>query len=168
MTISIIDYKEEHQAYFEQFNRAWIEEYFWMEARDEYTLTKPEEAIIQKGGAILVGRYGDNVAGVVGISKLDDETFELTKMAVGENFRRKGIAEALTHAALAKAKNMGAEKVILFSQTGLVAAINLYRKLGFKEVPLGSPEYERSDIKMELWLEDVPEIKNKSYENKNS
>jgi ribosomal protein S18 acetylase RimI-like enzyme len=54
-----------------------------------------------------------------------------------------------------KAKALGAAKVILYSQTGLVAAIKLYRKLGFIEVPLGTGVYKRSDIKMEIDLNNI-------------
>ncbi len=39
--IEIIDYRAEHQIYFEAFNRAWIEEYFVMEPVDEYVVKNP-------------------------------------------------------------------------------------------------------------------------------
>jgi ribosomal protein S18 acetylase RimI-like enzyme len=71
-------------------------------------------------------------------------------MAVDEIYRRKGIAEALSYAALHKARELGATSVILYSQTGLVPAITLYKKLGFREVPLEKGIYARSDIKMEF------------------
>ena len=72
-------------------------------------------------------------------------------MGVHENFRRKGIAEALSHAAFQKAKDLHGKNIILFSNTVLEGAIQLYRKLGFKEVPLDEfNEYQRSNIKMEL------------------
>jgi ribosomal protein S18 acetylase RimI-like enzyme len=76
-------------------------------------------------------------------------------MAVDAPFRRKGIAEALSYAAFEKAKELGAKKVILYSQTGLVPAITMYRKLGFIEVPMDHDLYKRSDIKMEIDLEQI-------------
>jgi ribosomal protein S18 acetylase RimI-like enzyme len=45
----------------------------------------------------------------------------------------------------------GGKRIILYSNTKLETAIALYRKLGFKEIPLDGP-YKRSDIKMELLL----------------
>lgn len=151
--IRIIDYEPQHQPHFESLNRVWIEKYFKMEPRDEYVLTNPDEAIIQKGGSILVALYNDVVAGVVALIKLNNKTYELAKMGVHENFRRKGIAEALSHAAFKKAKDLHGNSIILFSNTGLEAAIQLYRKLGFKEVHLDKfSEYRRSNIKMELDL----------------
>jgi len=150
--IKIIDYKPEHQAHFERLNRAWIEKHFYIEESDKYVLTQPEEAIISKGGAILMALYNNEIAGTVGLKKVNKTVFEFTKMAVDETFQRKGIAEVLSYASFEKAKELGAERVILYSQTGLKPAITLYRKLGFKEVPLTEAGYERSDIKMEIDL----------------
>src|SRR5687767_8696740 len=96
--IQIVDYRKEHQPYFEKFNRAWIEKYFWLEDLDRYVLTHPEEAIIQPGGAVFMALYDGVPAGTVALKKVNHETYEFTKMAVDEPFRRKGIAEALSHA----------------------------------------------------------------------
>jgi len=156
--ISIIDFREEDAPYFEAFNRAWIEKYFWLEEIDRYVLRNPREAILDKGGAILMALYDGEVSGTVALKKVNKEVYEFTKMAVEERFRRRGIAEALSMAAFGKAARLGAKKIILYSQTGLVAAITMYRKLGFKEVPMDTDLYERSDIKMEIDLEDVKTI----------
>jgi GNAT superfamily N-acetyltransferase len=150
--ITIIEYKPEHQPYFEKFNRAWIEKHFWLEEIDIYVLQHPEEAILAGGGAILMAAHDGVIAGTVALKKVSSEVYEFTKMAVDEAFRRKGIAEALSYAAFEKAKGFGARKVILYSQTGLAPAITMYRKLGFIEVPIEEGVYKRSDIKMEIEL----------------
>lgn len=151
--INVIDYESRYQSDFESLNRVWIEKYFSMEPRDEYVLTNPDEAILQKGGHIFVALYNSVVAGVVALVKLDNDTYEFSKMGVHENFRRKGIAEALSHAAFEKARKLNGRTIILFSNTRLEPAIQLYRKLGFREVPLDEHnEYTRSNIKMELTL----------------
>lgn len=150
MSLQIRTFLPEHQPWFESLNRAWIEKYFWLEDIDRYVLQNPEEAIISNGGAIFMASYEGQIAGTVALRKLDDDIYEFTKMAVDENFRRKGIAEALSYAAFEKAKSLGAVKVILYSQTGLKAAIQLYKKLGFVEVPIEKGIYKRSDIKMEI------------------
>lgn len=150
--IQIVDYRKEHQPFFENFNRAWIEKHFWLEDGDRYVLSHPEEAIIQPGGAVLMALFDGVAAGTVALKKVNEKTFEFTKMAVDERFRRRGIAEALSYACFEKARQLGAKKIILYSQTGLAPAILLYRKLGFKEVPLDGVVYERANIKMEFKL----------------
>jgi ribosomal protein S18 acetylase RimI-like enzyme len=149
-TITVIDYEAKHQPYFEKFNRQWIEAWFTMEPVDEYVLTNPEEAILKDGGAILMGVYNGEIAGTVGLRKVNTQTYEFTKMAVGEDFMRKVIAEALSYASFEKAKALGATKVILCSNTKNANAIKLYEKIGFKHLPVEPGVYERANIKMEI------------------
>jgi len=158
----IVDYQPEYQPYFEKLNRYWIEKYFRMEPLDEFVLTNPEEAIIRPGGAILMAKYDGAIAGTVALRKLDTNTYEFTKMAVDPGFRRKGIAEALSYASFFRAKELGALKVILFSNSVLVPAITLYEKLGFKHLPVGKGEYARSDVKMFIEIEEAINHANKS------
>ncbi|MGZ5192234.1 MAG: GNAT family N-acetyltransferase, partial [Flavisolibacter sp.] len=80
--------------------------------------------------------------------------YEFTKMAVDENYRRKGIAEELCYAAIKKAKQLGAKKIILYSQTVLTGAVPLYKKVGFVQIPIDKGRvYKRADVKMEMMLE---------------
>lgn len=148
--IKVIEYETCHQFYFEKFNRDWIEEMFVMEAVDEWVLTNPEEAIIRPGGAILMASYDDNIAGTVGLKKAGDKVFEFTKMAVDKNYRRLGIAEAISYASFYKAKELGAEKIILYSNRKNAGAIKLYEKIGFNHVEVEKGVYERANVKMEM------------------
>ena len=153
--IKIVDYQEQHQPYFEKFNRHWIEEYFVMETIDEFVLTQPGEAILKTGGAILMALYDGTVAGTVALRKVDDTTCEFTKMAVDENFRRLGIAEALSYASFQKAKALGNSKIILYSNRMNVAAIKLYEKLGFRHVTVDPGIYKRANVKMSIEVEEA-------------
>ncbi len=146
--IKIVDYRPEHQSYFESFNRVWIEELFEMEPVDEWVLTNPEQAILQTGGAILMAEYNGILAGTVGLRKLDNETWEFTKMAVDKNYRRLGIAEAISYASFIKAKSLGAKKVILYSNTKNAGAIKLYEKIGFEHLEVEPGVYKRANVKM--------------------
>jgi ribosomal protein S18 acetylase RimI-like enzyme len=151
--IRIVDYQPHHQQYFEAFNRAWIEKFFVMEPVDEWVLTNPEKAILEPGGAILMAEYKGTVAGTVGLRKLDDDTYEFTKMAVDESFRRLGIAEALSYASFEKAKTLGAITVILYSNTKNAGAIKLYEKIGFRHVEVEPGVYKRANVKMVIDVE---------------
>ena len=146
--IKIVDYRPEHQPYFESFNREWIEELFEMEPVDEWVLTNPEQAILQPGGAILMAEYSGIPAGTVGLRKVDNETWEFTKMAVDGNYRRLGIAEAISYASFKKAKSLGAKTVILYSNTKNAGAIKLYEKIGFHHVEVEQGVYKRANVKM--------------------
>jgi ribosomal protein S18 acetylase RimI-like enzyme len=146
--ISIVDYRPEHQPYFEKFNREWIEELFEMEPLDEWVLTNPGKAILEPGGAILMAEYEGVPAGTVALRKFDDKTFEFTKMAVDKKYRRKGIAEAISYSSFKKAKELGAVKVLLYSNTRNEGAIKLYEKIGFQHLPVENDVYKRANVKM--------------------
>lgn len=148
----IIPYRAEHAYHFARLNKVWIENYFVLEDLDKWVLENPHEAILSKGGAILMAKYDGVIAGTVALIKVNEEEYEFAKMAVDEAFQRRGIAEALSHAAFDKARALGAKKVSLYSQTSLAPAIRLYHKLGFVEVPMDSQLYKRANIKMEFEL----------------
>lgn len=149
--IEILDYQPEHQPWFETLNRTWIEKYFWMEPIDFEVLQHPDVHIIEHGGKILMISLDKEVAGTVALKYSQPGVYEFTKMAVDEKFQGKKLGKTLALAAIEKAKQLGAHKIILYSSTKLETAIAMYRKLGFYEIPLDGP-YKRSDIKMELPL----------------
>jgi ribosomal protein S18 acetylase RimI-like enzyme len=151
--IKIVNYKPEHQSYFEKFNRAWIEELFEMEPLDEWVLTNPAKAILEQGGAILMAEYDGSIAGTVALRKVDEYSYEFTKMAVDKNFRRKGIAEAISYASFRKAKALGANRVILYSNTKNAGAVKLYEKIGFRHVQVENDVYKRANVKMVIDME---------------
>jgi ribosomal protein S18 acetylase RimI-like enzyme len=159
--IEIVDFRPEHQPFFEKFNRAWIEEHYELEPVDMHVLQHPDEAILNNGGSILMALYKGQVAGTVALRKVDNETFEFTKMAVDAGFRRRGIAEALSYASFKKARKLGAATVILYSNTLQAAAIRLYEKLGFQHLPVEKGVYKRANVKMKIELDEVLNKNNK-------
>jgi ribosomal protein S18 acetylase RimI-like enzyme len=153
--ITIVEYNASHQPYFEKFNRQWIEKYFVMEPLDEFVLTNPDEAILKRGGAILMAECDGEIAGTVALRKLDGDTYEFTKMAVDEKFRRRGIAEKLSYASFDKAKELGATKVVLYSNTKNAEAIKLYEKIGFKHLKVEPGVYKRANVKMAIDINEI-------------
>jgi N-acetylglutamate synthase-like GNAT family acetyltransferase len=151
--ITIEEYKPEHQPWFEKFNRDWIERHFWMEPIDFDVLQNPKKHLIDSGGVILMAFYGGQIAGTVALKFVSAGVYEFAKMAVDEKYRGLKIGSALAVAAMEKAKTLGATRLILFSNTKLATAISLYKKLGFKEIPVDGV-YKRSNIKMEYSLND--------------
>jgi len=151
--IKIIHYKPELQTYFERLNKAWIQQSFRIEPVDEWVLTQPEEAILKNGGSILFAQKGDQIIGTVGVRRVNGDTFEMTKMAVDEQYRGAGAGKKLIAAAVQEATKACAYKLVLYSNTKAnMTAIQLYQKMGFKEIPLEPGAYERADIKMEMLL----------------
>ncbi len=153
--IEIVDYTKEYSDSFRSLNVEWISTHFKMEEVDFKALDNPETYIFAKGGYIKVALFMNEPVGVCAMIKMNDGEYdyELAKMAISPKVQGKGIGWLLAQAVINKARSLNAKKIYLESNTILVPAINLYRKLGFKEV-FGKPSpYERSNIQMELIID---------------
>ena len=150
--VEIIDYSPEFLEDFKQLNYEWIEKYFTMEEADRKYLDHPNENILEPGGHIYMARHDGAIVGACALVNMDGKTYELAKMTVTERARGRGIGRLLGEAAIAKARELGATRLYLESNTVLEPAIRLYQKLGFRKI-VGHPSpYERCNIQMELEL----------------
>ncbi|MCF1749847.1 GNAT family N-acetyltransferase [Mariniradius sediminis] len=151
-TIEIIEYTPDLQPDFERINKQWVEQFFSLEEFDRNQLENPKEYILDKGGAILFAKEGKRILGTVGLVKAGDGAFEMIKMGVSPEARGRGIGRLLGMAILQKARALGGRKVVLYSSSKLEAALALYRKIGFKDIPMGCGQYGRCNVKMEIDL----------------
>lgn len=149
----VLNWHSSLQPHFEQLNKHWIRKFFKLEPVDIDVLEHPQEHIIDHGGDIIFVAVGDKVAGTVAYKKVDDETVEMTKMAVDEAFQGRKLGWLLATAIQQRAAENGFTKMVLYSNRIMTPAITMYHKLGFVESPLEKGGYERCDIKMEIALE---------------
>lgn len=154
--VRIVQYESIYSEVFKRLNEDWITTYFEMEEADHKALDNPEEYILKNGGYIFIALYKNEPVGTCALLKMDndDYDFELAKMAVNSKVRGLNIGYLLGQEAIRKAKNLGANKIYLESNTLLTPAIKLYSKLGFIKVPGHSTPYKRCNIQMELSLKD--------------
>ena len=152
--VQIVEYNDGYQSVFRALNEEWISSYFKMEEADYKALDNPKEYILDRGGKIFVALYENEPVGVCALIKMDDPDydFELAKMAVSNKCQGKNIGWLLGQAVTNAAKELGASKIYLESNTILKPAINLYQKLGFSKVVGRPTPYERCNIQMELQL----------------
>lgn len=153
--IRIVTYEPQYKQDFIQLNKQWIETWFRLEQSDLDTFAHIDDNIIGHGGQIFLAI--DESRQVVGCCALkphpESDCHELAKMAVSPDAQGKGIGRQLGEALLAYARSHDVKRIFLEGNTRLEASIALYRKLGFKEIPLKNNAYERCDILMELCLE---------------
>lgn len=156
--IVIQGWDAELRADFRRLNMAWLNRYFDGELteRDQEALNNPEGYYLARGGYIWFARNSaDNqVVGCVALARHANDRFEIAKMGVDEAWQTVGVGRRLLMAALDKAREIGASEVFLESSGKLERALQLYRNLGFRQVPhpQGSSYYERADIYMTLSL----------------
>ncbi|MEH6679822.1 MAG: bifunctional helix-turn-helix transcriptional regulator/GNAT family N-acetyltransferase [Sediminicola sp.] len=154
--VTIVPFQAQHATAFKTLNEAWIKTYFQMEDSDHRALDHPQEYILDRGGAILMALYQNEVVGTCALVKMDDPEFdyELAKMAVSSQVQGNGIGRCLAEAVIQKARDLGAKKIYLESNTVLKPAIAMYRTLGFQKIHGRPTPYKRCDIQMELVLSD--------------
>lgn len=150
--ITVTPFDPKYKNDFKNLNIEWLKHYFYIEPIDEELLSKPEEVILSKGGYICFGLYNNEVAGTAALLKTTNHTFELGKMAVSPQFQGLGIGKAILVHCIETAKGFQAKEIILYSNTILAPAINMYTACGFVEIPLQATNYKRSNIKMKLTL----------------
>ena len=149
--ILIVPFRRELAPAFQALNLAWIERLFAVEDADRKVLGDPERAIIAPGGQIYFAMDADLPVGTVAMLRQAPTRYELAKMAVAMTHQRRGIGELLGEAAIAFARDAGADMVFLQTNSSLDGAIRLYERLGFRHAPdPDPPEYARADVYMEL------------------
>lgn len=150
--VEIINYEPKHAKEFYNLNAEWLEKYFYVEPYDQKVLSNPQQFIIDKGGYIFFAKYNNEIVGTVALIN-QSSFFELSKMAVSPKYQGLKIGKQLMNHCIDFAKQQNWESITLYSHRKLIPAINLYKKIGFKEIELESDShYERSDIKMKLDL----------------
>lgn len=150
--ISLVSYQDKYWEDFKRLNLEWLEKYDLTEQYDLDILNDPQGSIIDKGGYIFIALDDDTVVGTAGLSKADDSEYELVKMAVDPACRGKGIGKMLLERCIEAAKELKAEKLSLFSNSKLQAALKLYQQFGFTHVEVKGTPLLTADVKMELSL----------------
>lgn len=148
--VAIMEWHPKWAGDFRRLNEEWITRYFVLEADDRRTLNDPEREVIAAGGAIVLAVSDGEVVGTGALVSEGDGVYELAKMAVTPAWQGRGIGRLVAERLLAIARERGAKKVELVSQSGLTPALKLYSSLGFRHVPVGTVSYQRADVRMEL------------------
>ena len=87
-------------------------------------------------GRLLLVRVDDQIAGCIALRKLDDSTSEMKRLYLRPESRGRGLGKPIVQTLIHEAKLIGYSKIRLDTIPGRMdQAINLYRSIGFKEIP---------------------------------
>ncbi|MFL0356607.1 GNAT family N-acetyltransferase [Erythrobacter sp. GH1-10] len=157
----IRDFTPRDAPAFASLNRAWIEEMFGMEDKDRRQLEHPVKTIIEPGGYIAVADAKGWVVGTGAVLPAafapdDGNTWmEIVKMATEPSAQGQGIGAAVLDRLVDVARDRGANRIWLETNSQLEAATALYEKKGF--VALSDAEnwdtpYLRCNLQMAMEL----------------
>ena len=150
--VQIVDFDDRHEDAFRALNLSWIREGFTVVEEDERQLENPRKSILAKGGEVFLAVAGDCVVGTCALLPHGLEEVELAKLTVASEQRGAGIGCALVESAIQRARLRGARRIVLLCHTKLSAAVRLYRRHGFVQVPMLETPYEHCNLAMALEL----------------
>jgi GNAT superfamily N-acetyltransferase len=152
MTVAIIDFRPDHAIDWAQLNTAWLSEGgFVIEAKDRLAIDDPQQVFLDKGGRIFIAERDGAAVGCCALVPADDG-MEVCKMTVTPAARGLGLARRLLEACEAAARDVGAGRLYLETNSALTPAIALYESFGFVHLPARPTPYVRADVFMEKRL----------------
>lgn len=148
--MQVIEYQEKYKKDFVKLNTQWVERYFVMEDADLEVLEHVDD-LLKSGAMIYFAVEEDQVLATCMAMPLDGDVWEICKLAASGQYTGTGAGSAVFRASMNYAKEHGAKKLTLISNSRLKPALHIYKKFGFKEVPLNKAYwgFERADIEFE-------------------
>jgi GNAT superfamily N-acetyltransferase len=87
------------------------------------------------GGRLLLAEYDGQLAGCVALHKWEDGVCEMKRLYLRPSFRGKGLGRAIAEKIIAEARSIGYRRMRLDTIEPLMKdAVEMYRKLGFREI----------------------------------
>ena len=148
--MQVIEYQEKYKKDFVKLNTQWVERYFVMEDADLEVLEHVDD-LLKSGAMIYFAVEEDQVLATCMAMPLDGDVWEICKLAASGQYTGTGAGSAVFRASMNYAKEHGAKKLTLISNSRLKPALHIYKKFRFKEVPLNKAYwgFERADIEFE-------------------
>lgn len=147
------DHKEEVKELFGEYMDMLIageprfEEYLGIQNYDD-ELKHLEKKYGMPSGRLYLLYVNDELAGCVGLRKMDKEKCELKRLYVRPRFRGEGLGELLLERIMGDARRIGYKYMYLDTLPFLKTAIRMYRRHGFVDVP----KYSDSPIDDTVYL----------------
>ena len=103
-------------------------------------------------GKLYIALVNGDPAGCIALRRIDNHSCEMKRLFVRPTYRNRGIGSKLVQIILKDARTIGYRRMLLDTLPFLERAIQMYRKLGFHEIPIYNDSPMTSAIYMQLDL----------------
>jgi putative acetyltransferase len=101
----------------------------------EQELTDLPGSYAPPDGRLLLAEYAGQLVGCVALHKWEDGICEMKRLYLRPSFRGKGLGRVLAEAMIAEARTVGYQRMRLDTIEPIMKdAVEMYRKLGFREI----------------------------------
>ncbi|WCJ20415.1 Acyl-CoA N-acyltransferases (NAT) superfamily protein [Euphorbia peplus] len=112
-----------------------------------------DKELKKKNSGLIYSETNEVMVGYLMYTQPSSLSASITKLAVRENFRKQGHGEALMKAAIDKCRTRKVQRVSLHVDSSNIAAISLYKKLGFRVEELVESYYSPDRSAYRMYLE---------------
>lgn len=150
--MKVVPYNPKYKDIFIAMNKKWIEEMFVLEKTDVEVLSNVENLLAQGGEIFFTLDDEENVLACCMLEPHEGGDWEIAKFA--SNGKVKGAGSLCLQACIDCARQKGLKKILIVSNTKCEAAVHLYRKFGFNEIPVDKKifPFDRANIAFEMYL----------------
>lgn len=99
-------------------------------------------------GRLYIAFYNGELAGCIGLRKIDEQNCEMKRLYVRPAFRGKHIGSKLVQQIIKDAKEIGYSHILLDTLPFLKSALHLYQTYGFYEIP----SYNNSPMSTSIYM----------------
>ena len=148
------NHREEVGELFREYTRMLVElDPEFQKSLDEQNYDEELEHLEDKyglpGGRLYLAWQDGELAGCVGMKKLDDKTGELKRLYVRPSFRGQRLGRELVERIIEDARSLGYSRLMLDTMPELVSARHMYENMGFRV----TERYNNSPLDTTIFME---------------
>jgi len=134
-SVVVVDYKPSLKKHFHELAGPWLTEEADGRLKEEegITLQDPDAEQFMEGGFHFYAIYKEQIVGFAALTRMDDDSFEITKLYINPNYRNIGIDLKLVERCISRCMENEASELWLQTSMQIPDTHLIYLALGFIE-----------------------------------
>lgn len=151
--MKIVKFEDKYRQAFIDLNTEWITKLFGKIEPDDVETFAHIDELIAEGAMIFFAVEDEKVLAACMAKPTGGGEREMCKMGAAGQYTGTGAGCAVFEKCRDYAIERGAKRLFLVSNDKLGPALHIFKKVGFRECPMGHCEYERGNVAYEYIVE---------------